>query len=214
MKINCVILYFIISVCSVADLPALTFLDSILVLPKFRNVKWDSSLNDVEEKETAHYLQTFSGFGIEALSYEGNIAGLDARIDYTFKNKKLTEGSYSIISNNTFREDFLILLSFLENRYGRPGYSSGPFYTSDSVWIKISDFGMYMGPSFYWVFKNGFIGLISEKFKEEITLTILFAYDLTVDEYNSKNLVELKNYKIIKLNNEKKSKSKGNGVQR
>ena len=64
---------------------------------------------------------------------------------------------------------------------------------------------MCMGPSFYWVFKNGFIGLISQKFKEEITLTILFASDLTVDEYNSKNLVELKNFKIIRLNNEKNS---------
>jgi len=198
MKINRIILYFIISVCSVADLPALTSLDSILVLPEFRNVRWGSSLKDVEEKETAHYLQTFSGFGIEALSYEGNIAGLDARIDYTFQNKKFTEGSYTVISKDTFREDFLTLLSFLENRYGRPEYSSGPIYTSDSVWIKINDFGMYMGPSFYWEFNNGFIGLISQKFKEEITLTILFASDLTVDEYNSKNPVELKNYKIIR----------------
>ncbi len=60
---------------------------------------------------------------------------------------------------------------------------------------------MFIGPSFYWEFKNGFIGLISQKFKEEITLTILFASDLTVDEYNSKNLVELKNFKIIRLNN-------------
>jgi len=205
MKINRVILYFIISVCSVADLPALTFLDSTLVLPEFRNANWGCSLRDVEERETAQYLQTFSGFGIEALSYEGNIAGLGARIDYTFKNKKFTEGSYTVISKDTFREDFLTLLSFLENRYGKPGYSSGPFYTSDSVWIKINDFGMCIGPSFYWVFKNGFIGLISQKFKEEITLTILFASDLTVDEYNSKNLVELKDYKIIRLNSEKNS---------
>ena len=205
MKISQVILYFIISVCSVADLPAFTFVDSILVLPEFRNVKWGSSLREVEEKETADYLQKFSGFGIETLSYEGNIAGLDARIDYTFKNKKLIEGSYTVISKDTFSEDFLTLLSFLENHYGRPEYSSGPLYTSDSVWIKINDFGMFTGPSFYWVFNNGFIGLISQKFKEEITLTILFASDLTVDEYNSKNLVELKNYKIIRLNSEKNS---------
>ena len=199
MKINRVILYFITSVCSVTDLPALTLLDSTLTLPEFRNVKWGSSLNDVEEKETAHYLQTFSGFGIEALSYKGNIAGLDARIDYTFKNKKFTEGSYTVIPKDTFREDFLTLLSFLENRYDRPGYSSGPLYTSDSVWIKINDLGLCIGPSFYWVFNNGFISLISQKFKEDITLTILFVSDLTIDEYNSKNLVELKNFKRIRL---------------
>ncbi|MEJ2193377.1 MAG: hypothetical protein P8X73_00785 [Ignavibacteriaceae bacterium] len=41
-----------------------------------------------------------------------------------------------------------------------------------------------------------------EKFKEETTLTILFAFNLTIDEYNSKSLVELKNYKIIRLNND------------
>jgi hypothetical protein len=201
MKINRVILYFIISVCTIIDLPAHTFLDSIPALPDFRNVKWGSSIRDVEAKETAQYLQIFSGFGIQALSFEGNIAGLDARIDYTIKNKKLTEGSYTVISKDNFRGDFLTLLIFLENRYGKPGYSSGPFYTSDSVWIKINDYGMYIGPSFYWVYKNGFIGLISEKFKDEITLTILFASDTTVDEYNSKNSVELKNFKVIRLNN-------------
>ena len=202
MKINRVILYFIISVFPVADLPACTFPDSIQTLPEFRNVKWGSSISDVEERETAQYLQKFTGFGIQALSFEGNIAGLDTRIDYTFKNKKLTEGSYTVISKGTFRKDFLTLLSFLENRYGRPGYRSGPLHKSDSVWIKINDYGMYIGPSFYWVFNDGFIGLISEKFKEEITLTILFASDMTVDAYNSRNLVELKNYKINSLKNE------------
>jgi uncharacterized protein YkvS len=205
MKIKRVILYFVISVCSVAKLPALTIPDSILTLPEFRNVKWGASLRDVEEKETAHYLQVFTGFGIEAHSYEGNIAGLDTRIDYTFKDRKFSEGSYTIISNDTFREDFLTLLRFLQDRYGKAGYSSGPFYTSDSVWIKINDYGMFVGPSLYWVFKDGFIGLISEKFEEEVTLTILFASNLTVEEYNSKNLVELKNYRIIRLNNEKEN---------
>lgn len=78
IKIERVILYYVISVCFTANLPALTILDSIPALPEFRNVKWDALIKDVEEKETAHYLQKFSGFGIEALSYEGNIEGLDA----------------------------------------------------------------------------------------------------------------------------------------
>ena len=81
MKINLIILLLIILVCSTVELPALTLLDSILNLPSFRNVSWDSSLREVEEKETAQYLQKFTGFGIEALSYEGNIAGVVARID-------------------------------------------------------------------------------------------------------------------------------------
>ena len=58
---------------------------------------------------------------------------------------------------------------------------------------------MFIGPSIYWVFKDGFIGLISQKYKEEITLIVLYAYNTTVEEYNSKNAVELKDYEVIKF---------------
>ena len=126
MKINKVILFFIISISFVTDTSAFIPSDSIKILPEFRNVKWNSSLKDVREKETAHYLQTFYGFGIEALSYKGKIAGLDARIDYDFKDKKLSERSYRIISEDNFKGDFLLLLNFLENRYGKPNRRSGP----------------------------------------------------------------------------------------
>lgn len=199
MKFSKSNLYLIISFFFIADLQAFTFTDSTLTIPDFRNVKWGSSLEDVKEMETARYLQTFSGFGIEALSYEGNFAGVEVRIDYTFKNKKLTEGSYTVISENNFREDFQTLMGSLENDYGSPGYSSGRLYTSDSVWIKINEYGYFIGPSFYWVFPNGFISLISEKFKDEITLTILFIPDLSIEEYNSKNKVEMKGFEIIRL---------------
>lgn len=198
MRIGQIILSFIISAGSVINLNALILPDSIHTLPEFRGVKWNSSLNEVKEKETAYYLQTFHGFGIEALSYKGKIAGLDARIDYDFKNKKFTEGSYRIISDENFKEDFQTLFNFLENLYGKPDLRSGPFYTSDSVWIKINDYETYVGPSIYWEFKDGFIGLISQKYKEEITLIVLYAYNTTIEEYNSNNEVELKNYKIIK----------------
>lgn len=200
MRIFRVILFFIIPICFVTDLIALSVPDSILTLPEFRSIKWGSSLKNVQEQETAHYLQTFSGFDIEALTYKGNIAGLDARIDYTFRKEKLSEGSYTVISKDNFREDLLKLLSFLGENYGKPGYGSGPLYTSDSVWIKLNDYGKYIGPAFYWEFRDGFIGLISQKFKEEVTLTILFVSDLTIEEYNSNNFVDLKNFKIIKLN--------------
>ena len=201
MRFNQVFLYsIIVSIGFVADLLAFSIPDSIPTLPEFRDIKWSASLSDVEEKETAQYLQKFSGFGIEALSYEGTIAGMKARIDYTFKNHKFTEGSYTVISKDNFRGDFLTLLSFLQNRYGNPGYRSGLIYSSDSVWIKIDNFGTYVGPAYYWVFYDGFIGLVSEKSGEEISLTILFVLDLTVDEYNSKNSVELINYNVIRLN--------------
>lgn len=169
--------------------------DSTQTLPEFRNVKWGTSINKVREIETARYLQSFTGFGIEALSFKGKIAGLETRIDYTFKEDKLTEGSYIIIDENTFRDNFQSLLRFLQNLYGIPEFRSGPLYTADSVWIKLTDTGLFSGPSLYWKFNNGFIGLISEKFKEEITLTILYAYNKTIEEYSTKNLVELKDFK-------------------
>lgn len=198
MIIRKVILSFIISASFVTNLIAFTLPDSIRTLPEFRRIKWNTSLNEVKEKETAYYLQTFHGFGIEALSYKGKIAGLDARIDYDFKNKKFTEGSYRVISDDNFKEDYSTLFNFLVNLYGKPDRRSGFLYTSDSVWIKTNDYGIYAGPSLYWEFKDGFIGLISQKYKEEITLIVLYAYNVTIEEYNSINAVELKDYEIIK----------------
>ena len=187
MKIGKTILYFIIFVFCASDLPAFVLPDSSATVPQFRNVKWDSSIDAVK----------FSGFGIESLSFQGDIAGFDARIDYTFKNKKFTEGSYTINSDDNFGEDFQTLLSFLEKTYGNPDLRAGPYFNSDHIWIKINDYGIYKGPSFYWEFKNGFIALISKKIKEEIEFTILFVSDITIDEYNSKNLVEMKDFEVI-----------------
>ncbi|MFC2103196.1 hypothetical protein ACFLSS_02085 [Bacteroidota bacterium] len=185
--------------CFVTNIYALSVLDSTQSMPEFRNIKWGSLLIEVEEQETERYLQTFSGFGVEALSYKGNIAGLDARIDYTFKSDKFLEGSYTINSSDSFRNDFQTLLIFLENLYGRPGYSSGKHYKSDSVWTKRNDLELFRGPSYYWAFSNGFISLIAEKFKLEITITILYGYDQTIEEYNSENLIELKNFNTIRI---------------
>jgi len=186
--------YIIILICFVGNFQPQNIIDSTQTLPEFRNVKWESSISEVREIETARYLQSFAGFGIEALSFKGNIAGLDTRIDYTFTEDKFTEGSFIIISEDSFRENFQILLSYLKNLYGTPDYRSGLLYTADSVWIKLTDTGLFRGPSLYWEFGNGFIGLISEKFKEEITITILYAYNKTIEEYSTRNLVELKEY--------------------
>ena len=185
--------------CFVSDLPADALTDSTESLPEFRNIEWESSVEDVRKRETAKYLQSFSGFGTKALSFRENIEGLDVRIDYVFRDNKLIEGSYTVISDDNFRNDFKTLKEFLENQFGSPDYRSGSFYTSDSVWIRISKAGHYTGPSFYWVFNNGFIGLISEKFREEISISVLYAYGQTIDTYNAQNLVNLQDFKIIKL---------------
>ena len=185
--------------CFVSDLPANALSDSTKSLPEFRSIKWESSAEHIIKQEKAKYLQSFSGFGTEAISFKDKIEGLDARIDYVFKENKLIEASYTVVFEDTFRSNFKTLLNFLENQFGAPVYRSGLLYTSDSLWIKISKAGLYIGPSLYWVFKNGFIGLISEKFREEISISVLYAYDRTIEVYNEQNLVNLKQFKIIKL---------------
>lgn len=182
-----------------ADLAAASLTDSTKSLPEFRNIEWESSAEHVREQEKAKYLQSFSGFGTKAISFREKIERLDARIDYVFKENKLIEGSFTVISDDNFRNDFKALKDFLENQFGTPDYRSGLLYTSDSVWIRISKAGLYTGPSLYWVFNNGFISIISEKFREEISISVLYAYDRTIDAYNAHNLVNLKDYKIIKL---------------
>jgi hypothetical protein len=197
MKIEKFFLPVCILICFVADSQAAALADSTKSLPEFRNIEWESSAEHVRGQEKAKYLQSFSGFGTEAISFREKIEGLDTRIDYVFKENKLIEGSYTVISENNFRNDFKILKDFLENHFSKPDYGSGPLYTSDSVWIRISNAGLYTGPSLYWVFNNGFIGLISEKFREEISISILYAYDRTIDDYNEQNLINLKDFKII-----------------
>jgi hypothetical protein len=199
MKTKNIFLSVCIIICFVADFLAAALADSAESLPEFRNIEWESSVEDVREQEKAKYLQSFSGFGTKAISFRENIEGLNARIDYVFKENKLIEGLYIIISDDNFKKDFKTLKNFLENQFGIPDYRSETLYTSDSVWIRISKAGLYTGPSFYWVFNNGFISLISEKFREEISISILYAYTRTIDTYNAHNIVNLKHYKIIKL---------------
>ena len=59
--------------------------DSLKELTGFRNSKWGSAVNEVKSSEKEYYLQSFSGFGVYALSYTSRFAGLRTRIDYTFK---------------------------------------------------------------------------------------------------------------------------------
>ncbi len=165
------------------------------ILKDFRGIPWNASKEDVKKNENAYYLQLFSGFGIEALSYKGKIAGLEARIDYTFRNNKLIEGSYSISSNSSFKSDFISLTEYLSKQYGKPDYMAGPLIHSDSVWIKENNYGKFRGPELYWKFKNGFIGLHSSRFRERITTTILFVYGKTIEEYGSETMPYVDEFK-------------------
>ncbi len=162
---------------------------SAIKLDGFRNVAWGASVDEVKAAEKAEYMQHFSGFGIEAVSYKGCFAGFDVRIDYSFKNNKLVEGCYSLSPDDSFKPDYITLRNYLSERYGKPEISAGPPITSDSVWIKESNYGRFSGPETYWHFANGFIGLHASRFKERIRITVLFVSGMTIEQYNKNNAV-------------------------
>ena len=66
------------------------------LLPLFRGYDWGETIENVKAKELSKYLQTMIGFGEEIISYNGSVAGLDARVDYVFRNGILVEGLYQI----------------------------------------------------------------------------------------------------------------------
>jgi hypothetical protein len=162
------------------------------VLKGFRGIEWGASKSKVKSNVKDYYLQEFYGFGVEALCYKGTIAGIDARIDYNFENNKLVDGLYSIKPESLFRENFRSLKNYLINEYGKPDFKVGTGTDSSSVWIKENNYGKFRGPEFYWSFKNGFVGLHASKFKDDITITVLYVQGKTIKEFNKENLVPLK----------------------
>ncbi len=157
-------------------------------LNTFREIRFYSLPEEVEELESAKYMQEFTGFGIYAISYKGKFAGLDVRIDYTFREDKFKEGSYNIAESDNIREDFYSFQSELENIYGKPHFYSNRLISDKDIWIKESDYGSFKGPELYWQFKNGFIVLLASKFKEEESLTILFAVDKDIGSYGAEKV--------------------------
>ncbi len=160
----------------------------------FRNAPWGSTIKDVKAGETENYLQSFEGFGIYVLSYQSRIAGLETRIDYTFKAGKLVEGSYSIEPAGYFKSDFNKLKNFLIADYGMPDFKAGPLIETDSVWIKITEYGSFKGPELYWQFDNGFVALVASKFEDEITLIVLFSNNKSIEEYNKDREIAVENF--------------------
>lgn len=158
-------------------------------LTGFRGSEWGSSMDKVKAKVTESYLQSFHGFGIDALSYKGKIAGLTARIDYSFKDNKLIEGNYIIKPHDDFKTNFKILEKFLTNEYGNPNFKAGNSISSDSIWIRITKYGKFKGPELFWKFNDGFIGLIALKFEDDITITVLYSGGRSIEEYGSDRLI-------------------------
>ncbi len=197
-----VIIYSIIVFLSFSEINSATSLpDSTSPMPQFRNIPWGSSIENVKEIESSFYLQKFIGFGVETLSYKDNLAGINSRVDYTFKNNKLTEGAYIIKPDESFKSDLLYILKYLSDEFGKPGFRSGPLYIADKIWVKENDYGSYSGPSYYWIFSDGFIALISQKFEDDITISVLFAHGSSIGRYAENNGVKLDQFEFSPIGN-------------
>jgi len=156
-------------------------LDSI---PKFRNFHWGETLKNVESEESAHYAQSFIGFGEYILSYYGNILDFRTMIDYTFKDSILIEGSYTIqTTNSNFSESFNKIKGLYISNLGKPSYWASAYPDSSFHFENTSEAKQCRGPELYWEYCNGFIGIISEKYRDDISITILYAHNKTIAEY-------------------------------
>ncbi|MFC2085433.1 hypothetical protein ACFLS9_10270 [Bacteroidota bacterium] len=190
------LLYLLIILLSVSQSKNISAQDNAeQQLDGFRNIKWNSSIKDVKSQETETYLQTFSGFGKYTISYISEIIDLKTRIDYSFEENKLIEGSYVIESDlSEFLEKYINLREFLIKEYGLPDYYSGTKINSDSNWVKETEYGKYKGPELYWAFSKGFICLHGSRFEEDVTITILYAHDKSIFEYSEGRRIDVKTF--------------------
>jgi hypothetical protein len=173
--------------------PLITYSQPDYELSGFRNILFGSSPAEVRSREPAPSLQSFSGWGIFALSFEGRFAGIKARIDYTFTDDKLIEGSYILEPGDDYRDIFQLCRKEISDEYGKPNSWAVADIKQDSIWKKINKFGLYEGPQLFWLFNKGFIALHSSKFKHKITVTVLFSSRESVGDYNAESLIEIKN---------------------
>ena len=173
--------------------PLITYSQFDHELSGFRHISFGSSPAEVKSREPAPSLQSFSGWGIYALSFQGRFAGTKARIDYTFIENKLIEGSYIIEPGDEFREVFQVCREEISEEYGKPNSWAVADIKQESIWKKINDFGLYEGPQLFWLFSKGFIALHTSKFKQKITITVLFSGREGVGDYNVESLIEIQN---------------------
>jgi hypothetical protein len=167
--------------------------DSIL---GFRGIKWGVSAVQVKQMEQALYMQESKGLGFSVLSFRGDIAGLPARIDYTFRNDSLAEASYSIQKVDSFSQKISAVRNFFSDLYGRADYANINAFDSDSLWTIENPGILYNGPQYFWEFANGFICQYSSKFipssgREEITITILYVPYTKISDYSESRLIPL-----------------------
>ena len=160
-------------------------------MPKFRECEWGEKFVDVRANEVETYLQTTYGFGQKILSYTTKIAGYKARVDYVFKDERLVEGIYEI-KVDSFEVAFDEIRQFYIEKLDYPVYWSGSHPLTKTNW-KGNENGLCRGPEIYWEYFDGFIAIVAEKYKQEITISILYVYDKTIVDYGKYVVFPYKN---------------------
>jgi hypothetical protein len=150
-------------------------------IPKFRSFYWEESFNDVKSREIAKYMQTYIAFGESILSYHGEIADCEARIDFVFIDGILVEGHY-IIEVDSYEETNEKIKDYYFKKLGTPNYWASSHPNSKIAWIGDEN-EICRGPEIYWGYCDGFIAIIAEKYMKEITITIIYAHNKTIQEY-------------------------------
>ena len=151
-------------------------------IPKFRGFEWGVSMDEVRSIELSRYMQTFIGFGVNIITYSGEISDYKAEIDYVFEDSILVEASYCI-KVEIFPDDFKKIMEYYISKFGTPFYWANSHPNSVINWRVKSENDLCRGPELYWEYCNGFMGLIAEKYKDEITISILYVYQKTIHEY-------------------------------
>jgi hypothetical protein len=151
-------------------------------ISKFRGYEWGESINSIRSKEILKYMQTTKGFGEEILSYQGQTAGLDARVDYIFRDGKLVEGLYEI-EVDSFEIEFEIIKDYYFEKLDYPNYWASSHPNTEINWVGDEVNTLCRGPEMYWEYYDGFIAIVTEKYKNEITISIIYVYDKTILDY-------------------------------
>ncbi|MFC2133588.1 hypothetical protein ACFLR4_04790 [Bacteroidota bacterium] len=167
-------------------------------LTDFRGFNWGSSIENVRRNEDAFFTQSFEGFGKYVLSFNGEYFERRASINYTFVMDSLKQGSYVFeMDLDEFVEEFKDIQLRLKQLYGSPRFRSGPLITSDSLWIPVTLYNTFRGPQLYWKFDNGFIGIISERDEDEVSITVLFVGNRSIEEYLNERTADIEEFDII-----------------
>lgn len=158
-------------------------------LAGFRGFDWNSSLESVRSNEKSGYMQTSITLNKKVLSFSGEVENIKTRIDFVFEDDKLIEGSYSFDDLEDIKKVFYSIRNFIVKDYGHPDFGAVGRIDTDKIWVKVNNYGLFRGPELYWQFLNGFIAMLSSKYEDNITLTVLFVHNKTIKQYSEEILM-------------------------